>query len=306
MYTIPEDLKIGTVFDTNSFGKLVITSYQGYKSVGVKFLETGYERLASAGDIRRGEVADTTFKIKIGDVFSSKHYGDAEVVDIKTNKIITVRFRQTGYEVTTCGGNLVAGAFKDPYHPLVYSVGFVGVPLSGQAITEPRSYGVWSKMLSRCYNPKSEFFDVYGGAGVTVCEEWRNYQTFRKFFYDDKYRKDGWQIDKDIMVRNNLVYSPETCAFVPPEVNRAVIVISKNSCYPQGVDFHKKSGKFRARISIYGKSVEVYRGSCHIGAFNNYKVAKEAYLKDLAIKWSGQVDPRITKSLQEWKVFLDE
>ncbi len=259
MYTIPEDLKIGTSFETNGFGPLVITSYSGYKKIGIKFLETGFEDFARAGDIRRGEVADKTNRIKIGDVFCSK-YGEASVIEYVTNKLIKIKFTVSGYELVTSYTNLKAGHFKDPYHPIIYSVGYVGVPSNGCQVTESRSYGVWKNMISRCYNPDAEFFGIYGGVGVTVCQEWRNYQTFREFFYGDKYRQDGWQIDKDIMFRNNLVYSPETCAFVPPEVNRAVIVISKNSCYPQGVDFHKSPVSFGLEFQYMERVLKFIEG----------------------------------------------
>lgn len=37
----------------------------------------------------------------------------------------------------------------------------------------------WLGMIKRCHNPKSQDFPRYGGAGITVCPEWRlSYETF--------------------------------------------------------------------------------------------------------------------------------
>jgi hypothetical protein len=54
-----------------------------------------------------------------------------------------------------------------------------------------------------------------------VCNEWHNFQNFAEWFcknYCDA-SMDKWQLDKDIIVPGNRVYSPETCCFVPNAVN---------------------------------------------------------------------------------------
>lgn len=57
--------------------------------------------------------------------------------------------------------------------------------------------------------------------GCTVCDEWLYFSNFKKWF-DENYIE-GFQLDKDIIIRGNKVYSPQTCCFVPKEIN----IISK-------------------------------------------------------------------------------
>ena len=33
-------------------------------------------------------------------------------------------------------------------------------------------YGVWANMKDRCYNPNNQAYDLYGGRGIKVCDEW--------------------------------------------------------------------------------------------------------------------------------------
>lgn len=41
-----------------------------------------------------------------------------------------------------------------------------------------KTYKAWRNMLSRCYNPHSSKFYLYGGKGITVCDQWHNFENF--------------------------------------------------------------------------------------------------------------------------------
>jgi len=40
------------------------------------------------------------------------------------------------------------------------------------------TYKSWDKMIQRCSNPKSEGYELYGGRGITVCDEWKDFANF--------------------------------------------------------------------------------------------------------------------------------
>lgn len=72
-------------------------------------------------------------------------------------------------------------------------------------------------MMSRCYNPLDSGYHNYGGRGVTVCDEWKStYQNFLTWAIQTGYRK-GLQLDKDIKVPGNKIYSPDTCIWATPK-----------------------------------------------------------------------------------------
>jgi hypothetical protein len=79
-------------------------------------------------------------------------------------------------------------------------------------------YSVWCNMKSRCYNPKNEKFQRYGGRGVKVCDEWlHDFAAFYKWAIGMGW-KEGLQIDKDIK-GNGLLYSPENCIITNNKTN---------------------------------------------------------------------------------------
>ncbi len=43
-----------------------------------------------------------------------------------------------------------------------------------------RLYGVWCNMKNRCYNTKVKCYPRYGGRGIVVCDEWKDY--FQAFY----------------------------------------------------------------------------------------------------------------------------
>ena len=77
-------------------------------------------------------------------------------------------------------------------------------------------YTVWVNMLQRCYSGKyQDRQPTY--RNCSVCPEWLSLSVFKEWF-DVNYRE-GMALDKDILVKGNKIYSPDTCRFVPQYIN---------------------------------------------------------------------------------------
>lgn len=102
----------------------------------------------------------------------------------------------------------------------------------------------WKDMLSRCF---SEKFHAKNPTyiGCTVCDEWLTFSNFRVWM--EKQDWEGKQLDKDLLVKGNKIYSPTTCVFVSKEVNRFLLEsTATRGKYKIGVCWHKRDGKFAA------------------------------------------------------------
>ena len=67
-------------------------------------------------------------------------------------------------------------------------------------------YRCWAHIISRCTNPLVQYFFLYGGRGITVCNRWH---TFENFFHDMGYKPSpAHSIDR---IDNNGNYEPGNC-----------------------------------------------------------------------------------------------
>lgn len=82
---------------------------------------------------------------------------------------------------------------------------------------------IWIDMKTRCENEHCTSYEWYGGAGVKICEEWRN--RFKNFY--DWAISNGWQkglrLDKDKIPKGlgiqPVLYSPDMCCFITHQEN---------------------------------------------------------------------------------------
>lgn len=74
----------------------------------------------------------------------------------------------------------------------------------GRRTTE---YRTWEAMIARCENPKNSRYPIYGGRGITVCDEWRC--DFSRFLADLG-PKPSPQHSLD-RIDNSLGYYPGNC-----------------------------------------------------------------------------------------------
>ena len=112
-------------------------------------------------------------------------------------------------------------------------------------------YNKWGKMLERCYSSKShKTHPTY--IGCSVCPEWHYFSKFRLWMENQNW--EGLALDKDLLVKGNRVYGPDTCCFLPQAINNHFMFSGKkiNKHLPKGV-YLQQSGKYSVEIFISQK-----------------------------------------------------
>ena len=226
-----------------------------------------------------------------------------EYVDANNMK---VQF-QDSYEcvVNTRYERFLNGKVGNPYDKTVCGIGFVGI--GKHSVCEDGKvtlkYRHWAHMLERCVSDKYSWYN-----GVSVCDKWSSYQEFGDWFDENYYTIEGcnMQLDKDIIVKGNKVYSPNTCIFVPSFLNAMFTKsTAMRGVYPIGVT---KSGKKYCASLNKGGFKRVFLGVYDTTdeAFGVYKKAKESYIKEVADKYKELIPNKLYEALYNYEVEITD
>ena len=240
-------------------------------------------------------------KIKTGDIFNTNEGGSVVVREYRSSYDIDVMHMDSHrYIDTVQAGNLRRGNVKNPYHKSVFGVGFVGVGIHKRSYrfknNKKTAYDAWVEMLRRCYSHKYQAkYPTY--IGCTVYNDWHNLQTFAEWFHKQPNSDNtGFHLDKDLRVAGNKVYSPNTCSFVPYQINGLLTDMGAlRGKYPIGVCAHGKG--FRVQMSINSNLLRLGTYTTPDIAFSVYKKAKEANVRSMAQEWQDHLHPDVFENL---------
>ena len=215
-------------------------------------------------------------------------------------------FLNTGFIKEESMGEIRSGHIRDSSIPTTCGVGFIDVEGASIGKNMTKEYQLWNGMINRCYNENLRHKNpTYKDCHVS--EEWRYLSNFKEWCNRQiGFDQEGFQLDKDILVKGNKVYSEDTCCFVPAENSLIIKADRIRGKFPIGIYEDKQAGKFKVRISVEGKQKHIGRYYCEKEAFYAYKVAKEQYIKEVANKWKDQIDHRVYNALMCYEVNIDD
>ena len=121
-------------------------------------------------------------------------------------------------------------------------------------------------------------------SNVTICDEWYDFDCFKEWMMKQDW--EGKELDKDLLSESK-VYSPETCVFIPREINTFMTIReNERGVYPLGVSITKQ-GRYAARINKFGKPIRVGTYDTSEEAHNQYLKHKVLHCKQLMNKYSS-------------------
>ena len=115
-----------------------------------------------------------------------------------------------------------------------------------------RAGKLWDKIQCRCKIGGSQQVEQPTYIGCT--NGFKDFQEFAEWCqhqYGYLHKEENgrhWQVDKDLKIFGNKMYSPETCIFVPTRINSLLISCgARRGTHPLGVCYDKSKLKLKAR-----------------------------------------------------------
>lgn len=207
------------------------------------------------------------FGFRVGSVVKTNSSGFVEILLMNGYKEVTVKFLDSGNERVCNAACLNRGEVKD----LIYGRGYTKRGFStkqGEKVS--KVYDCWRRMLHRTHQSWWNVHPTYTGA--TLAEEWFCYDTFYEW-YENNCPDESWDLDKDLLSYDKLIYSPNTCCFLPEQINKALV-------YTPEPTFAEKKGRGTFELYFRGKYVTSSRDREELKPL--YVKRKNDYVRSLA------------------------
>tara|TARA_R110001632_G_scaffold37039_1_gene93693 strand:- start:22 stop:681 length:660 start_codon:yes stop_codon:yes gene_type:complete len=160
----------------------------------------------------------TPLDMVFGKLHQTNSFGEIKIIKYTTSFDVDIEFIKTSSRANTTAAMIRKGAVRDKFSPSVCGFGYVGVGKHSPRENgkDSAAYVAWHDMIVRCYSQK-KLMNSPTYINCTVCDEWRNFQSFAEWFSKNHIK--GFQLDKDIKVSGNKIYKPDACCFVSPAEN---------------------------------------------------------------------------------------
>lgn len=298
-----------------------ICEYHNSNDIWVEFqdefktkVHSSYRRFQQ-GKVRNPNVAHpATILSRLGESINNTQGCKMTIINYNTANDLVVEF-ENGYTTHGSYKDFKKGNIKNLYYSSIFGKACIGEKYSTYDNgKESKEYETWFNMIARCYDEKwKQSYPVY--EECKCCEEWLLYENFYEWLHSQE-NFEIWKhlnrsaLDKDIIVKHNKLYSPNTCLLVPCNINALFTRNEKNrGKYPIGVSLHEETGLYRAVCNNgYKKSESLGLHNTPEKAFLEYKKYKEYIIKQLAKEayLKGEITKRCYDAMMEYEVEITD
>lgn len=166
-------------------------------------------------------------------------------------------------------------------------------------------------MISRV---EGEYPTAYGYAynSVRICQEWLESRgTFIEWFFDNYYEcgYEQMQFDKDLLSGKEVIYSPETCCFLPRSLNTLVAsshprLSGRDEFMPLGVNKIVVNGrnKYHSTVTYRGNRITTELRDTPMKAFYDFEAKKRKIFLQVAEENKNILPAKVYNALRHYKI----
>lgn len=187
--------------------------------------------------------------------------------------------------------------YANKWKRTLFGVGYLGCN-DANAVRDNYIYSKWANMMQRCYDENTHRLKPYY-AQCTAEIEFQNFSNYRLWHKENAMGDRKVDLDKDILIPGNTIYSSETCTLVTHFTNT---VFETTKGIDSNIVKNNTTGKYDVSMIILGKREE-------IGSFDTEKEAKQEfinykndYISEFAESSKRKVPNKTYEAMMNWKV----
>lgn len=186
--------------------------------------------------------------------------------------------------------------YANKWKRTLYGIGYLGCSDSC-ATKDNYMYSKWANMIQRCYDEETHKLKPYY-ASCTAEAEWHNFSNYREWHKENAMGDSKVDLDKDILLQGNTVYSSDTCTLITHFAN----TIFEERGLDTNIVLNNTTGKYDVTMSVLGKKEVVGTFDTKEEAKQGYLKYKEGYIRKYAKKCKSKIPDKTYQAMMHWKV----
>lgn len=186
--------------------------------------------------------------------------------------------------------------YANKWKKSMFGIGWLGCN-DADATRDNYIYSKWANMMQRCYDEETHRLKPYY-APCTTEIEWLNFSNYREWHKENMMGDRKVDLDKDVLIQGNTVYSSETCTLIPHFTN----TLFEERGADTNIVLKNTTGKYDVTMSILGKNEDVGTFDTEEEARQGYIDYKQDYIRDYARKCKGKVPHKTYEAMMNWQV----
>ena len=249
-------------------------------------------------------------ELRIGEKGINNQNLEMTIINYRNNADIDVQFSDGSITENVKYYNFKRGAVKNHNIPTYLDKGYRGYGKYKTRVNNVKTeeYVKWGAMLTRCYSEKLKQRENY--IGCYVCDEWLNFQNFAEWYNNNTYylpSNETLELDKDIKVKENKVYSPDTCILIPKRLN-SIILNRHNDRGKEciGVYFNRKLNKYQAKCNRENNMTYIGLFNTEHEAFIAYKEEKENEIRRVLDLYKDYIPTDVYNAVLSYRIEMND